>query len=235
MAVTATAKPGGVGVLEVRARSIAGASCELRVRAARHVLAFRSAILGRSGSASWRWLSAGIPSDVVWRFTVTCHHQGFWSQRWMGAEPGFPSRAALAVPGSGAPGSRCDLQGVCLAEDPSPLGQCTWYAIGWRRDLQSIVSGNAGDWLEEARGRVPVGSRPAVGALAVWAPNREGMSADGHVAYVARVSGRRILLYDSNWTPTATSPETQVHEHWMSAASPSGYIYGGPAGAGPQP
>ena len=74
-----------------------------------------------------------------------------------------------------------------------------------------------------------------VGALAVWLPHSDGVGGEGHVAYVAAVSAEgRILVDDSNWRPTPTSPDLQVHEHWVSAASPSGYIYGGPAGAGPR-
>ena len=129
----------------------------------------------------------------------------------------------------------CDLQGVRFADDPFPVGQCTWYAEGRRPDVLGIVHGNAGTWLEKAKGRLPEGWFPVVGALAVWLPHHGGVSEPGHVAYVAAVSEEgRILLDDSNWRSTPTSPGLQVHEHWGSAASPSGYIYGGPAGAGPQ-
>jgi len=147
-------------------------------------------------------------------------------------ELGFPELAgALDVvsPGAGS----CDVQGLCFAADPFPVGQCTWYAEGRRPDLLGIVSGNAGEWLEAVEGHVPVGSVPVVGALAVWRADRGPAGADGHVAYVAAVSGRRILVDDSNWRPTSTSSELQVHEHWEPAGSPSGYIYGGPAGLGP--
>jgi surface antigen len=97
-----------------------------------------------------------------------------------------------------------------------------------------IVHGKAGTWLEEANGRLPEGWFPVVGALAVWLPYHDRVGELGHVAYVAAVSAEgRILLDDSNWRSTPTSPSLQVHEHWVSAVSPSGYIYGGPAGAGP--
>jgi len=157
----------------------------------------------------------------------------------MTAELGFPSAGGALVSSTStavhAPGSSCDVQGVCFAEDPFPVGQCTWYAAGRRPDLRGIVHGNAGTWLEDARGRVPEGWSPVVGALAVWRPHVGGTGEDGHVAYVAAVSEEgRILIDDSNWTPTPTSPRLQVHEHWVPLSSPSGYIYGGPAGAGPQ-
>jgi surface antigen len=82
---------------------------------------------------------------------------------------------------------------------------------------------------------VPEGTAPAVGALAVWRPDRPPAGPLGHVAYVAAVYGARVLVDDSNWQPTPTSAPLQVHEHWVSAAAPSGYIYGGPAGDGPPP
>ena len=73
-----------------------------------------------------------------------------------------------------------------------------------------------------------------MGALAVWAPHRGSAGAQGHVAYVQRVSASGwILVQDSNWTPTAASPGLQIHEHWVRTTDPTAFIYGGPAGAGP--
>ena len=63
------------------------------------------------------------------------------------------------------------MQGICFAADPNPVGQCTWYALGRRPDLAGIVDGNASQWLEKAAGKALEGTRPAMGALAVWAPN----------------------------------------------------------------
>jgi surface antigen len=152
-------------------------------------------------------------------------------------EPGFPSAAALDPAGALAPstpGAACDAQGLCFVADPFPAGQCTWYAAGRRPDLLGVLAGNAGSWLAAARGRVPEGWFPVVGALAVWLPHHAGAGADGHVAYVAAVSpDGNILVDDSNWAPTPSSPRLEVHEHWVPAIAPSGFIYGGPAGSGP--
>jgi hypothetical protein len=121
--------------------------------------------------------------------------------------------------------------GVCFTGDPFYLyaGQCTWYAAGRRPDLNGIVHGNAGDWLNEAAGRVPEGSVPVVGAIAVWRPNTGGAFGAGHVAYVAGVSGAGVTVQDFNWGRPAES----YHEHAVPASWISGYIYGGPAGSGP--
>ena len=228
-----------VNEVTVLAKSVSHARCGLQVGAGKIARSFYSASTNGAGAVGWRWPSAGIASDVRWRFTVTCRMGALWSRRWVDAELGFPSRGGALVTSTsyvaGLPGASCDLQGVCFAEDPFPMGQCTWYAAGRRPDVLGIVHGNAGTWLEKAKGRLPEGWFPIVGALAVWLPHHGGVGELGHVAWVAAVSEEgRILLDDSNWRSTPTSPGLQVHEHWVSAASPSGYIYGGPAGAGPQ-
>lgn len=233
LSVTASARTASLNIVDVLARSVAGVRCTAEVRAGRRLQSFASASTNGAGTARWRWEPVGIAADMPWRFTVTCRRGTLFSRRWISVEPGFPTLGGALVSSPPGPGDACDAQGVCFANDPFPLGQCTWYALGRRPDLLGVVGGNAGDWLVRAQGRVPEGWRPVAGALAVWFPHHEGMSADGHVAYVARVANGRILLDDSNWTPTASSPEMEVHEHWMSATSPNGYIYGGPAGAGP--
>lgn len=127
-------------------------------------------------------------------------------------------------------GSSC-ADGVCFSGDPFYLeaGQCTWYAAGRRPDLNGIVHGNAGEWLAEARGRVPEGTTPVVGAIAVWLPNTGGAYSAGHVAYVAAVSGGSVTVQDFNWG----TPHESYHEHTVPVSWISGYIYGGPAGSGP--
>jgi len=237
LTVTAVSKE-SVNIVTVVARTVGNTRCGLEVRGRRIAKHFPSRHTDQAGVARWRWAAEASASEVPWRFTATCRRGAAVSRRWMTAELGFPSpRGALVRSTSSVmnvPGSLCDAQAVCFAEDPFPVGQCTWYAAGRRPDLQGIVHGNAGTWLEDARGRVPEGWSPVVGALAVWAPDHDGTGEDGHVAYVAAVSKRgRILVDDSNWTPTPTSPHLQVHEHWVLLASPSGYIYGGPAGTGP--
>jgi surface antigen len=232
--VSATAKAGSVNLLTVAASAPATTSCTLRI-SARHLA--KTLPSNRLGSVVWRWrASAGAPAGV-WTFTATCREGSNWVASWYKAEMGFPewSGALLGATAKGAPtasGASCDSQGVCFANDPLPVGQCTWYAVGRRPDLLSVVHGDAREWLRAARGRVPEGRRPEVGALAVFVPHSPG--APGHVAYVAAVSHGRVLLDDSDWRPTPWSPWLEVHEHWEAARSASGYIYGGPAGNGPQ-
>ncbi len=233
------ASAASVNMVTVVAKTTRHTRCALEVTGERIAKRFPSAPTNRAGVARWRWRASGMASDVPWTFTATCRRRAAVSRRWLTAELGFPSADGALVRSTSSPanvpGSPCDPQGVCFAEDPFPVGQCTWYAAGRRPDLRGIIHGNAGTWLEDARGRVPEGWAPVVGALAVWRPLHEGSGEDGHVAYVAAVSDEgRILIDDSNWTPTPTSPRLQVHEHWVLLSSPNGYIYGGPAGAGPQ-
>ncbi len=237
LSVTASAET-GVDEVMVVATSVSDSRCVLRVDAGSFAKSFPRAAAGRGGVVRWRWLPRGLASDIPWRFTATCRVGTLWARRWLIAELGFPSSdGALLTSTSTAanlPGASCDVQGMCFADDPFPVGQCTWYAAGRRPDVLGIVHGNAGSWLEEARLRLPEGPLPIVGALAIWLPHYDGAGEDGHVAYVAAASeDGSILIDDSNWTPTPTSPRLQVHEHWVSAGSPSGYIYGGPAGDGP--
>jgi surface antigen len=236
LSVTGSSRAGSNEVAVV-AESVSGAKCALDVRVGRVVKSFPGAPTTPAGTVTWRWLSTGVPSDVPWEFTATCRLGSWWSRRRTDAELGFPSQGGALVTSpstvSMLPGASCDLQGVCFADDPFPVGECTWYVAGRRPDLLSVVHGSAGGWLEQARGHVPEGWLPVAGAVAVWLPYHDGAGEDGHVAYVAAVSAGRVLVDDSNWLLTPTGPGRQIHEHWVSAVSPSGYIYGGPAGAGP--
>ncbi len=238
--VIGDAEQGGVNLVSAAVETTASARCELRVTAAAYVRVFHSR---ESGSVTWNWSAPVHAPRGVWTFLATCRAGRAWARWREHFEMGFPEpgRALSASPagagaGAGAGGQQsCDGQGVCFAEDPFEVGQCGWYAEGRRPDLRGIVGivhDDSGAWLGEAAGKVPEGSAPEVGALAVWAPNIAGFSGPlGHVAYVAAVSGSRIFVYDSNWRPTPWSPELQVHEHWDPASSVTGYIYG-PAGDG---
>jgi surface antigen len=232
--VSANAKAGSVNLLTVAASAPATTSCTLQI-SAQHLA--KTLPSSRLGSVVWRWRAPARAPKGVWTFTATCREGASSVASWYKeAEMGFPERsgALLGAPAKGAPtasGASCDSQGVCFANDPLPVGQCTWYAVGRRPDLLGIVHGDAREWLRAARGRVPEGRRPAVGALAVLVPHSPG--GPGHVAYVAAVSHGRVLLDDSDWRPTSWSPWLEVHEHWEAARSASGYIYGGPAGSGP--
>jgi len=229
--VSANAKIGAVNLLTVTASAPITTSCTLQINAARLERTLPSR---RLGSVVWRWRAPVHAPKGVWTFTATCREGARWSASWYEGEMGFPERsgALLGAPADGARvAASCDSQGVCFSHDPFPTGQCTWYAAGRRPDLVGIVHGAAREWLRAAKGRVREGSRPAVGAIAVYARTAPG--APGHVGYVAAISGSRVLLDDSNWRPTPWSPRMQVHEHWEAASTASGYIYGGPAGTGP--
>jgi surface antigen len=233
--VSADAKAGPVDVLTVDASAPATTRCTLQISAARLEKTLPSR---RLGSAAWRWRAPVHAPKGVWKFTAVCREGVRWAGSWYEGEIGFAQRSgallgASAVARPAPPGESCDSQGVCFANDPFPIGECTWYAGGRRPDLVGVVHGAAREWLAAARGRVPEGSRPALGAIAVYVPDTPG--SPGHVAYVAAISGYRVLLDDSNWRSTPWSPRLQVHEHWEAARAASGYIYGGPAGTGPRP
>jgi surface antigen len=232
--VSADAKAGPVNVLTVVASAPPTTRCTLQISAAHLEKTLPSR---RLGSAAWRWTAPVHAPKGMWKFTAICREGARWAGSWYAGEMGFAQRSgallgASAVAKPTAAGESCGSQGVCFANDPFPTGECTWYAGGRRPDLVGVVHGAAREWLAAARGRVPEGSRPALGAIAVYPPDTPG--AAGHVAYVAAISGSRVLLDDSNWRSTPWSPRLQVHEHWEAARAASGYIYGGPAGAGPR-
>jgi surface antigen len=229
--VSADAKAGEVNLITVAVSAPTTTSCTLQMSARR----FKKTLASRRlGSVVWRWRAPVRVPKGVWTFTATCREGASWTASWYQAEMGFPERSGALV---GAPahtltaGESCDGQGVCFANDPFGAGDCRWYAVGRRPDLAGIVNGAAREWLLAAKGRVPEGPRPAVGAIAVYASDVPGTP--GHVGYVAAISGSRVLLDDSNWWPTPWSPRLEVHEHWEAASDASGYIYGGPAGTGP--
>lgn len=233
--VSMDAQAGPVNVLTVAASAPPRTRCTLQISAPHFEKTLPSR---RAGSAAWRWTAPMHPSKGVWKFTAICREGTRWTRSWYEGEMGFPQRSGALLGASAEakpapPGESCDSQGVCFANDPFPIGECTWYAGGRRPDLVDVVHGVAWEWLAAARGLVPEGSRPAIGAIAVYAPNPPGSA--GHVGYVAAISGSRVLLEDSNWRATPWSPRLQVHEHWEAARAASGYIYGGPAGTGPRP
>ena len=126
---------------------------------------------------------------------------------------------------------------VCFINDPfatykdpyvgADIGQCTWYAAGMRPDLDGITTGNAAQWLKEAKGKKSEGTTPAVGAIAV---NTTADGGVGHVAYVANITnGGATLILD----------EANVHNNggvFLNISTPAsdfqGYIYS-PGNTGP--
>ncbi len=233
VSVSVEGLPGALNRITARVTSAPGARCGLRVSEAGHR---RSLASSRRGSVAWRWTSSIAGDRGPWLFRAICREGSRWAGWRYRTEPGLPRIGGAFVSAPGIAGAQpsnpippgagtCDVQGICFAADPHPVGQCTWYALGRRPDLDGIVRGNASQWLQAAAGKALEGTRPAVGALAVWAPHTGPVGADGHVAYVAAVQGARLLIDDSNWTPTPQSPELQVHEHWVPAAPVEGYIY----------
>jgi surface antigen len=108
------------------------------------------------------------------------------------------------------------------------VGECTWYAVGRRPDLAGITTRNANMWLSQAAGRVPEGTVPVVGAIAVRTAGQFG-----HVAYVTGIldNGNTLVVDDAN--------EYYSHNIYHGQKYPAsyfqGYIYGGSAGNGPAP
>jgi surface antigen len=240
----------GTTTVRVAIRSVASSTCQLTVSVDKRSVSFPAMIADPSGSVVVTWQVPAHAPSGHWVFDVSC-------TKGKRAGRGNDRAAVLARGGKGAghlvaSSSSQLIQGdlaangvrvladsyarscsadVCFADDPlwRMAGQSTWYAAGRRPDLDGIVNGNAGDWPKEARGRIPEGVSPAVGAIAVWLPDSGGASSAGHVAYVAGVSGVRVLVEDSNWG----EPSLLVHRHWVPAASISDYIYEEHAGAGP--
>jgi surface antigen len=241
---------GGTPTVQVSIRSAAGATCRLTVGVSRHSVSFPEMIADARGRVVVSWQVPARAPGGYWAFDVSCA-QG---QR---AGRGSDQAAVLVRGGKGAgqlvaSSSSQLVQGdlvatglrvradsyarscsadVCFADDPlwRTAGESAWYVVGRRPDLDGIVGASAGDWLKEARGRVPEGTIPLPGAVAVWLPNTGGASGAGHVAYVVGVSGARVLVDDSNWG----EPGLRVQRHLVPASWISGYIYGRLAGRGP--
>lgn len=74
-------------------------------------------------------------------------------------------------------------------------GNCVTYA----REMTGIeISGNAGDWWDNAEGSYRRGHQPVPGSVLVFRP--AGRMSSGHVAVVSRVVGpREILVNQANW------------------------------------
>lgn len=80
--------------------------------------------------------------------------------------------------------------------------------------------GNATHWNENARYLgYRVDRRPTVGSIAQWDAGN-GVSRYGHVAYVAAVSGSRVLIEEYNYARAHT-----FGRRWISASGPTSYIH----------
>ena len=98
-------------------------------------------------------------------------------------------------------------------------GQCTAWAFLMRPDIvveatlskPGLTNWDAAQWATNARAAgLPVGTRPAVGAIAVWPAGVDGSGPVGHVAYVQKVKGSGAFSvteedWEGNPNPTARS------------------------------
>jgi surface antigen len=80
--------------------------------------------------------------------------------------------------------------------DAFPYGQCTWWAA---YNHQVTWSGNAGDWLVNARAQgVPTSQLPSHGAIVVYRPG-SGYSDLGHVAIVIATAPGSYSVSEMNF------------------------------------
>jgi surface antigen len=241
---------GGTPTVQIAIRSAAGATCQLTVGVDKRSVPFPAMIADARGRVVVTWQVPARAPSGHWAFDVSCtqgqragrgsDHAAVLVRGGKGAGQLVASSSSQLVRGDlVATGLRvradsytrsCSAD-VCFADDSlwQAAGGSAWYVVGRRPDLRGIVGASAGDWLKEARGRVPEGTIPVRGAVAVWLPNTGEASNEGHVAYVVGVSGAWVMVDDSNWG----EPVLRVHRHLVPASWISGYIYGGPAGNGP--
>jgi surface antigen len=218
------------------------ARCSLVARDGRTVISPGRIVLTKAGHGTFRWsMPADAPSGT-WTLATSCTarrrtsrahtelllltHQSSAPDGSGGKGGGDQSCAEIAT----APGGEACFIGdpFAIYEAGTDVGQCTWYAAGMRPDLDGITTGNAGQWLKEASGKKPEGSVPVVGAIAVNTTADDGV---GHVAYVAGVKneGATLILDEAN-----LKYDAKVYLNVETPASEfQGYIYGGPAGNGP--
>ncbi len=96
------------------------------------------------------------------------------------------SRVVLAAVG---------IVGLLAFAQPAAAEQCVQFV---QRASAVHVSGNAGDWWDNAAGVYPRDNQPAPGAVMVFEPTRHMPS--GHVALVRRLLDDRSVLVDhANW------------------------------------
>ncbi len=238
--------------LTVHVRAPGGSRCTLTVAAGHRSSTFAPITLGKTGRGTINWTVPSSAPSGTWTFSTACvRHKrartaktrivlinhgsgggalvGTKADEPGGKGGGSQSCAPIAVPVGGGQ--------VCFSGDPfatygpkpgEDIGQCTWYAAGERPELDGITTGNASQWLNEARAKFPEGATPVVGAIAVNTSADGGL---GHVAYVAGVAdgGATLILDEAN-----VNNDGKVYLNIATPASEfQGYIYGGPAGNGP--
>jgi surface antigen len=236
--------------LSVHIRASAGSRCTLRVAAGGRSSTFAPVTLDKRGRGAIKWTVPTTAPSGRWTFSTSCvkrRKAGTNRTRIVLVNHGSGAGALVTTEGNesggkGGGGESCATIAsppgggqVCFIGDPfatyqhgTDIGQCTWYAAGERPDLDGITTGNASAWLTEAHGKVPEGTTPVVGAVAV---NTSADGGVGHVAYVAGITngGATLILDEAN----LKNDEKVYLNIATPAADFSGYIYGGPAGSGP--
>jgi Tol biopolymer transport system component/surface antigen len=166
---------------------------------------------GVRGGAQWHWyVGDGAPRAKL-KIRVSCsfpngkvRRRGI--ARTVGPGP-FQRRAfdALVKPDSlrkekWAPEKKHDGSGG--GSDLYPRGQCTWYVAKRRPDLPYFpgTAGDAKNWIEAAQeNRIPTGTQPRAGAVAVFRPGQYGAGYYGHVAYVISADSETITVREANY------------------------------------
>lgn len=86
-------------------------------------------------------------------------------------------------------------------------GNCTWYAWGraWeitgKKPTDAGFIGNGYEWWKanKVSGKYEYGSKPRVGAIAVWKSDLPNSGGSGHVAIVEKIEDGKIYISESQW------------------------------------
>jgi len=245
----AATRPAGLGasvhlsgrIVAVNVHGAGNARCTMRVGSSQTAAVLAPITLGKTGHGSFHWTIPQPSSGGTVNFSIACKHSHHTARHTVRLALLSAPEAAEVGGGKGGSGQSCAPIATppggqaCFTGDPfavyqhgEDVGQCTWYAAGMRPDLDGITTGNAGEWLREAAGRIPEGTVPVVGAIAVNTVADHGV---GHVAYVAGIKdgGATLILDEAN-----LKYDGRVYLNIETPASEfQGYIYGGPAGNGP--
>ncbi|MGO9761519.1 MAG: CHAP domain-containing protein [Solirubrobacteraceae bacterium] len=205
----------------VEADADAGTRCSGEVQESRFSRRLPGETVTGSGAVYWQWRINGRVPAGSWTVVVACHGAGWRAKRTThfravsGIGPGRLNE--LFVPDSLKQGAS---QGDGTKHGSGgggrslyPQGQCTWWVALLRPDLPWFPGeeGNALNWAAAARKRhLATGTRPAVHAVAVFAPGQDGAGRYGHVAYVVAVeeSTNTITVSEYNFEKT-TGPDTR--------------------------
>lgn len=124
-----------------------------------------------------------------------------------------------------------DSQDCCGYHDPNPnyfscygCGNCTWWSLYSRPDLNGVVTGNASQWLSQAQGAGrPTGSTPEVDSICC----DNDFGGYGHVSYVIQVVGDGAKVTEM-WYPDGCENVCCQVCDWRtySSSQVNGFIYG---------